>query len=218
MFDVEGKGKWHVDYKSGSGTVGQGPPEEKADVTLTLNQENFLKIFNRELKPATAFMSGKLKLSGDLAKAMALEAVMKAAREKGFHTWATQRKTDFPKNARSYSVAREYTTIPQVFDRISLVSDEDIVSKVKAVFVFNVEDEEKYYVDLKQGSGQVGKGDPPVKSDVSFNTCSETLLKLFNREMTPANAFMTGKLKVTGDFSKALALETVMKAAREAGQ
>jgi len=220
VFDVEGKGKWHVNYKSGSGTVGQGEPEEKADVTLTLNQENFLKMFNRELKPATAFMSGKLKLSGDLAKAMALEAVMKATREKGFHTWAAQRRTDLPKNARSYSVAKEYTytTIPQVFDRISLVSDEDIVSKVKAVFVFDVEDEEKYYVDLKQGSGQVGKGDPPVKSDVSFVIGSETLLRMFNRELTPANAFMTGKLKVTGDFSKALALETVMKAAREAGQ
>jgi putative sterol carrier protein len=89
---------------------------------------------------------------------------------------------------------------------------------VKAVIVFDVEDEDKYYVDLKQGSGQVGKGDPPVASDVNITVGSENLLKLFNRELTPANAFMTGKLKVTGDFSKALALETVMKAAREAGQ
>lgn len=42
-----------------------------------------------ELKPATAFMTGQLKLSGDLAKAMALESVMKAARGiKDYHTWA----------------------------------------------------------------------------------------------------------------------------------
>ena len=39
-----------------------------------------VQMFNRELKPATAFMSGKLKLSGDLSKALALENVMKASR------------------------------------------------------------------------------------------------------------------------------------------
>ena len=43
-----------------------------------------------ELKPATAFMTGALKLSGDLSKAMALETVMKASRERGFHTMAGQ--------------------------------------------------------------------------------------------------------------------------------
>ncbi|XP_023322639.1 hydroxysteroid dehydrogenase-like protein 2, partial [Eurytemora carolleeae] len=64
VFDVEGEGKWHVDLTSGSGEIGQGPPTNKPDVTVVVNKENFLKMFNRELKPATAFMSGKLKLSG----------------------------------------------------------------------------------------------------------------------------------------------------------
>merc|ERR1719508_355428 len=148
---------------------------------------------------------------------------MKETRDRSFHTLAIQRRiscrrTSAVSSSRNYSEEeKEYTTVPQVFERISMVSDEDIVSKVKAVIVFHVEDEDKYYVDLKQGSGQVGKGEPPVKSDVNITVGSENLLKLFNREITPANAFMTGKLKVTGDFSKALALETVMKAAREAG-
>ena len=50
----------------------------------------FFFSFPGELKPATAFMTGALKLSGDLSKAMALETVMKASREKGFHTMAGQ--------------------------------------------------------------------------------------------------------------------------------
>ena len=53
-----------------------------------------VSIFTGELAPATAFMTGKLKLSGDLSKALALETVLKSAREqalkKGFHTSATQ--------------------------------------------------------------------------------------------------------------------------------
>ena len=52
--------------------------------------------FSGELQPATAFMTGKLKLSGDLAKALSLEAVMKASREaslkRGYHTSARRLK------------------------------------------------------------------------------------------------------------------------------
>ena len=37
-------------------------------------------------------------------------------------------------------------------------------------------------------------------------------------ELSPASAFMTGQIKVSGDLSKALTLEKVMKAAREAAE
>ena len=36
--------------------------------------------------------------------------------------------------------------------------------------------------------------------------------------MSPATAFMTGQITVSGDLSKALTLEKVMKAAREAAE
>ena len=53
------------------------------------------------MAPATAFMTGKLKLSGDLSKALALESVLKAAREKAeqeagkrsYHTFAGDRRS-----------------------------------------------------------------------------------------------------------------------------
>ncbi len=36
--------------------------------------------------------------------------------------------------------------------------------------------------------------------------------------MSPASAFMTGQIKVSGDLARALTLEKVMKAAREAAE
>ena len=47
-----------------------------------------------------------------------------------------------------------------------------------------------------------------------------TILKidLIIGELAPATAFMTGKVKVSGDLSKALTLEKVMKATREAAE
>ena len=47
-------------------------------------------------------------------------------------------------------------------------------------------------------------------------TWSEYLYLFSEGEIAPATAFMTGKVKISGDLTKALALEKIMKAAREA--
>ena len=109
--------------------------------------------------------------------------------------------------------------MPQVFDRIQAVASKDIVEKVQAVYVFDVEEEGKYFIDFKNGDGSVGKGDPPAgTADVTIKMNTVNFLKIFNREMSPASAFMTGQIKVSGDLAKALTLEKVMKAAREAAE
>ena len=41
---------------------------------------------------------------------------------------------------------------------------------------------------------------------------------IFSGEVTPASTFMSGKVKVMGDLSKALKLEEVLRAAREADE
>lgn len=65
-----------LDLKSGGGKCGQGEPPNKPDATLTMDSENFFKLFSGQLKPATAYMLGKLKISGNLQKAMKLEKLM----------------------------------------------------------------------------------------------------------------------------------------------
>jgi putative sterol carrier protein len=115
-----------------------------------------------------------------------------------------------------------YTSVPQVFERIKAIASADMVKKVNACYVFELEGGEgKYYIDFKEGDGQVGEGDVPNKAegwrpDVKITMNNENMLKMFNRELKPATAFMTGKLKLSGELSKALALETVLKEAREA--
>lgn len=48
-------------------------------------------MFNSEsLKPTMAFMSGKLKLEGNMGKAMALEKLMGKMQKRGFHSLATR--------------------------------------------------------------------------------------------------------------------------------
>ena len=71
LFDVEGAGQWKVDVQDGKVNVTEG--EGDADVRLTASEENFNKIVAGELNPTTAYMTGKLKVKGDMGAAMKLQ-------------------------------------------------------------------------------------------------------------------------------------------------
>lgn len=69
-------GKWFVDLRTGTGKCGPGECGDKVDATLTMDSKNFFDMFAGKLKPSTAYMMGKLKISGNLQKAMKLEKLM----------------------------------------------------------------------------------------------------------------------------------------------
>src|SRR5215207_9401673 len=71
VFDVEGAGQWKVDVRDGAVSVTEGGGD--GDVTLSMTEENFEKMVGRDLNPTTAYMSGKLKVKGDMSAAMKLQ-------------------------------------------------------------------------------------------------------------------------------------------------
>lgn len=70
------EGTWYMDLKNDKGGVGKGESPIKADVEMSMNSEDFVKMFTGKLKPTMAFMSGKLKIKGNMGLAMKLEALM----------------------------------------------------------------------------------------------------------------------------------------------
>lgn len=77
-FDLSGEhaGVWYIDLKNDAGSAGSGEPPVKADVVMTLDSSDFIKMFGGKLKPTMAFMSGKLKIKGDMGLAIKLEKMM----------------------------------------------------------------------------------------------------------------------------------------------
>jgi putative sterol carrier protein len=71
LFDIDGEGQWLVDVRDGRLSVSKGGGE--ADATITTSAENFDKIVAGELNPTTAYMTGKLKIKGDMGAAMKLQ-------------------------------------------------------------------------------------------------------------------------------------------------
>ena len=71
IFDIEGEGQWFVDVKDGTLSVSEGGGD--ADATISTSAETFEKIMAGEQNPTTAYMTGKLKIKGDMGAAMKLQ-------------------------------------------------------------------------------------------------------------------------------------------------
>jgi putative sterol carrier protein len=71
VFDIAGAGTWTVALADGSLTVTEGAGD--GDVTISASEENFQKIVAGEQNPTTAYMTGKLKIKGDISAAMKLQ-------------------------------------------------------------------------------------------------------------------------------------------------
>lgn len=71
VFDIEGAGQWTVRVADGSVSVTEGA--EEADCTISTSEETFQKIVAGEQNPTTAYMTGKLKIKGDMGAAMKLQ-------------------------------------------------------------------------------------------------------------------------------------------------
>lgn len=69
-FDIEGEGCVMMD------DTGARAGDEAADVTLSADAETFQAILEGETNPTSAFMSGKLKVDGDMGLAMKLASVL----------------------------------------------------------------------------------------------------------------------------------------------
>ena len=71
VFDIEGAGVWTVAIADGAVAVTEGAGD--ADTTFMTSEENFEKIVAGEQNPTTAYMTGKLKIKGDMGAAMKLQ-------------------------------------------------------------------------------------------------------------------------------------------------
>ena len=71
LFDIEGAGQWLVAVNDGAVSVTEGGGE--ADTTISTSEETMMAVVRGEQNPTTAYMTGKLKIKGDMGAAMKLQ-------------------------------------------------------------------------------------------------------------------------------------------------
>jgi putative sterol carrier protein len=71
LFEIEGAGDWLVAIHDGHLHVSEGTGD--ADCTIQTSEETFGRIVAGEQNPTTAYMTGKIKIKGDMGAAMKLQ-------------------------------------------------------------------------------------------------------------------------------------------------
>ena len=71
VFDIDGAGLWKVDVTDAGAKVTEGAGD--GDVTIRASEETFRKIVNKDLSPTTAYMTGKIKIDGEMSAALKLQ-------------------------------------------------------------------------------------------------------------------------------------------------
>lgn len=82
QLDGENGGLFYLDLKNGNGGAGEGLPSTEPDVTLTLSVPDMQNMFMGNIKPLQVYMSGRLKVSGDLSAAINIEDFVKRVVDK----------------------------------------------------------------------------------------------------------------------------------------
>ena len=77
LFKISGDlgGQWNVTIEGSDLTVKEGPVDDPL-FTVNMKAENFLKMMNGEINGQQAFLGGKLKFKGNMAKAMKLQSLL----------------------------------------------------------------------------------------------------------------------------------------------
>jgi putative sterol carrier protein len=71
VFDIDGAGVWKVDVTDAGVNVTEGGTD--GDVTIRASEDTFRAIASGEQSPTTAYMTGKLKVDGDMSAALKLQ-------------------------------------------------------------------------------------------------------------------------------------------------
>src|SRR5215471_18235972 len=76
LADDQDGGQYHINLKDGSADVGPGTPESP-NITITMKAADFVDLATGKLDGTMAFMSGKIKIKGDMGLAMKLQSVLR---------------------------------------------------------------------------------------------------------------------------------------------
>jgi len=89
-----------------------------------------------------------------------------------------------------------------------LNDNEELVEDIDATYLFNVEGQGSWFIDLTQFPAVIKA--EAAEADCTIGISSEDLLAIANKELDGMAAFMQGKLKIDGDMGLSLKLQAIL--------
>jgi len=208
-FKIDGK-SWSVDLKNGSGSVKQGPPE-KADVTITIAEADFVNLMTGQANGQSLFMQGKLKIQGNMGLAMKLDKLPKAKAAD-----ATPAAASSAAPSASGSSAGGFRAAA-VFEELTkrIATTPSLVQQIGGIYQWEItksgSPSQFWTVDLKNGKGNVAQGKTD-KADCSLTVGDDDFVGMMTGKLNSQQLFMQGKLKIKGNMGLAMKLGKLQQA------
>lgn len=99
-------------------------------------------------------------------------------------------------------------TTDVVFDEMKKRLNKEKAKKINASYLFDIAGE-KWFVDLTKDNDWVQKCDGDAQCTITVKD-SDDWVKLATGKLNPTMAFMQGKIRVKGDMSLALKLQSLL--------
>jgi 3-hydroxyacyl-CoA dehydrogenase/3a,7a,12a-trihydroxy-5b-cholest-24-enoyl-CoA hydratase len=194
---------WVIDAKNGKGSVTAGTAT--ADVTLELADSDFLDMTSGKADPQKLFMTGKLKISGNIMASQKLMFLKNVDPKAAMAAIQKARSEAAPAAAAPAAAApAKEAKAPAVFKALAarLAKDPGIAAEVGAVIQFVVKDPDgAYTVDLSAAPGSVKEG--KAAAATTTLTLAEEDLVALAKGASAASLHQHGKLRVDGDVRPA---------------
>ncbi|CAB4035610.1 peroxisomal multifunctional enzyme type 2-like [Paramuricea clavata] len=196
--------EWTTDFTKERGSVTHGKPSGKPSCTITIADEDFMRIAMGETNPQKLFMRGKGKIAGNIMLAQKLQTLLKEFDLKKKMAKANKKPTNAPAktppsgnpNLKAHAIFTELGT--------RLASMPHLTKKIKATFLWNITKDGKtagqWFIDLKTGTGSITAGAPAGKPDCTITVADDDFVKVVTGKANAQQLFMTGKLKVGGNI------------------
>lgn len=201
---------WLADLKNGSGSVSavdtKNPPA--ADCIMSMHDDDFVGLMTGKLNAQKAFMSGKIKIKGNMMLAQKLSLLSAEAPAKPVAAATPAAPAATPAAAGGDFKAAA------VFNQLKGRVNADLVKQVGSVYRFDVTNANKqsqtWLVDLKNGSGSVATSNDKAAADCIVAIQDDDFVQLMSGKLNPQKAFMSGKLKVKGNMMLAQKLSLLV--------
>ncbi|KAI9470215.1 hypothetical protein LPJ78_000563 [Coemansia sp. RSA 989] len=233
-------GKKHffvVDLKQ-EGKVTDGATEAEAakgqpkpDISIAINDETFIKISEGKTTAAGEFMSGKVKIKGNMMLGMKLEPLLKRFKKLAQELPAASDSQKPAAASSSQDIAvpgyEGSLVIAQIAQALGAdaAKRQSILKSTNAIFQIDLNGPQgikSWVLNLKPGA-DAGSIVLPGTAAQNKKTAGVVLIlkdsdfvDLASGKLTGQSAFMGGKLKSKGNIMLALKLESVLKAAKGA--
>lgn len=99
-------------------------------------------------------------------------------------------------------------TAKEFFDGLQSSIDADKIKGINATYQWDIADAGKWYAKLSDGSVEVAEGEAEA-SDITISCSEGDWLDIVSGKLNGQMAFLTGKLKIKGDMSLAMKLQSL---------